>query len=139
MGMVIVVIMFGTFAMAKCILGSLAAIYNLVDNALKYSKQQPEISLKTTLSAGVIQLEIRDRGIGMSKEQQKALLDSSKENTSTKGTDNEEGTGLGFSICKDFIKRNNGMIYIESKEGKGSTFSFTVPTNLTRDTILKVS
>ncbi|MEM0931705.1 MAG: ATP-binding protein, partial [Bacteroidota bacterium] len=62
-----------------------------------------------------------------------------KENSSTPGTENEEGTGLGFAICKDFIKRNNGVISIESKEGKGSTFTFTVPTNLTRDSILRVS
>ena len=114
-------------------------VRNLLSNALKFTKSGDFITVDVVEEEGHLTVKVKDTGIGMSKKQQKALLNSSKENTSTKGTDNEEGTGLGFAICKDFIQRNNGMIYIESKEGEGSTFSFTVPTKLTRDTILKVS
>nr|WP_298998958.1 HAMP domain-containing sensor histidine kinase [uncultured Allomuricauda sp.] len=114
-------------------------IRNLLSNALKFTKSGDSISVDVLEEEGHLKVKVKDTGIGMSKAQREALLNSTKENPSTKGTDNEEGTGLGFAICKDFIQRNNGMIYIESKEGKGSTFSFTVPTNLTRESILKVS
>ncbi|WP_422860048.1 sensor histidine kinase [Flagellimonas sp. S174] len=114
-------------------------IRNLLSNALKFTKSGDSISVDVLEEEGHLKVKVKDTGIGMSKAQREALLNSKKENPSTKGTDNEEGTGLGFAICKDFIQRNNGIIYIESKEGKGSTFSFTVPTNLTRESILKVS
>ncbi|PRX54734.1 sensor histidine kinase [Flagellimonas meridianipacifica] len=114
-------------------------VRNLLSNALKFTESGDSISVDVIEEEENLKVKVKDTGIGMSKAQCEELLNSSKENISTKGTDNEEGTGLGFAICKDFIQRNNGMIYIESKEGKGSTFSFTVPTNLTRETILRVS
>lgn len=114
-------------------------IRNLLSNALKFTKSGDSIKVGVIEEESHLTVKITDTGIGMSEKQRKTLLNSSKENISTKGTDNEEGTGLGFAICKDFIQRNDGMIYIESKEGIGSTFSFTVPTNLTRKSILRVS
>ncbi|MEM9362202.1 MAG: sensor histidine kinase [Bacteroidota bacterium] len=114
-------------------------VRNLLSNALKFTESGDSVSVDVIEQEGHLKVQIKDNGIGMTKEQREALLNSNKENTSTKGTDDEEGTGLGFAICKDFVQRNNGMIYIESEEGKGSIFSFTVPTNLTRDTILRVS
>ncbi|MEO0901074.1 MAG: ATP-binding protein, partial [Bacteroidota bacterium] len=114
-------------------------VRNLLSNALKFTESGDSIIVDVTEEEDHLKVKVKDTGIGMTEEQREALLNSSKENTSTPGTENEEGTGLGFAICKDFINRNNGMIYIESKEGKGSTFSFTIPTNLTRDTILRVS
>ncbi len=114
-------------------------VRNLLSNALKFTKAGDSISVDVLEEENHLTVKVKDTGIGMSNSQREALLNSSKENSSTPGTDNEEGTGLGFAICKDFIQRNSGMIYIESKEGVGSTFSFTVPTNLTRESILKVS
>ncbi|MEM9076023.1 MAG: HAMP domain-containing sensor histidine kinase [Bacteroidota bacterium] len=114
-------------------------VRNLISNALKFTESGDSITVEVVEEEDHLKVKVKDTGIGMSEKQRKALLDSKKENLSTKGTDNEEGTGLGFAICKDFIKRNDGMIFIESKEGEGSTFSFTVPTNLTRESILRVS
>ena len=114
-------------------------VRNLLSNALKFTKSGDTITLDVTEDESHLKVKIKDTGIGMTSKQKEALINSTKENSSTPGTENEEGTGLGFAICKDFIKRNNGVISIESKEGKGSTFTFTVPTNLTRDSILRVS
>ncbi|MEM6864416.1 MAG: HAMP domain-containing sensor histidine kinase, partial [Bacteroidota bacterium] len=114
-------------------------VRNLLSNALKFTKSGDTITLDVKEDESHLKVKIKDTGIGMTSKQKEALINSTKENSSTPGTENEEGTGLGFAICKDFIKRNNGVISIESKEGKGSTFTFTVPTNLTRDSILRVS
>nr|WP_299385405.1 ATP-binding protein [Allomuricauda sp.] len=114
-------------------------VRNLLSNALKFTKNGDTITFDVLEHEGHLEILVKDTGIGMDQKQQEALLSSTKENYSTKGTDNEEGTGLGFAICKDFIRRNSGTINIESELNKGSTFSFTVPTDLTRDSILKVS
>ena len=114
-------------------------VRNLLSNALKFTKSGDTITLDVKEDESHLKVKIKDTGIGMTSKQTEALINSTKENSSTPGTENEEGTGLGFAICKDFIKRNNGVISIESKEGKGSTFTFTVTTNLTRDSILRVS
>nr|WP_299342138.1 ATP-binding protein [Allomuricauda sp.] len=114
-------------------------IRNLLSNALKFTTDGDSISIDVMEGNAELTISVQDTGIGMSEKQRKALLNSSKENHSTKGTNNEEGTGLGFAICKDFIRRNNGKVKIESKLNEGSTFSFTVPTSLTRESILKVS
>ena len=114
-------------------------IRNLLSNALKFTTEGDFISIEVVEGTSELTVSVKDTGIGMTKKQQRALLNSTKENNSTKGTHNEEGTGLGFAICKDFIKRNNGSIRIESELDQGSTFSFTVPTSLTRESILRVS
>ncbi|TAI48934.1 sensor histidine kinase [Flagellimonas allohymeniacidonis] len=114
-------------------------IRNLLSNALKFTTQGDSILIQVLEGTSELIISVKDTGIGMSEKQRKALLNSTKENNSTKGTHNEEGTGLGFAICKDFIQRNNGSIEIDSKLDHGSTFSFTVPTSLTRESILRVS
>lgn len=114
-------------------------IRNLLSNALKFTKSGDTITLDVLEHVDQIEVQVRDTGVGMKPEQMKALLKSTKESFTTRGTDNEEGTGLGFAICKDFIKRNSGTVRIESEVHKGSVFSFTLPTDLTRESILKVS
>jgi signal transduction histidine kinase len=73
-----------------------------------------------------LQVEIRDNGVGITATDQLKLfrIDS---NFSNKGTNGEEGTGLGLIICKEFIEKNNGRIWVESKPREGSSFFFTVP------------
>ncbi|MBS9464121.1 HAMP domain-containing histidine kinase [Flagellimonas sp. 389] len=114
-------------------------IRNLLSNALKFTKSGDTITIAALEHGDHLEIQVNDTGIGMTEEQKEALLNSTKENSTTKGTDNEEGTGLGFAICKDFIKRNNGTVQIKSKINSGSMFSFTVPTKLTRESILRVS
>ena len=70
--------------------------------------------------------KIRDTGIGMNKEIQKRIF-ADATNITTYGTNNERGTGLGLSLCKEMITKNKGEIWVESTLRKGSTFYFTVP------------
>lgn len=114
-------------------------IRNLLSNALKFTSKGDQIFIEINEGHDHLAITVRDTGVGMSKSQIQSLLLSAKENKSTKGTDNEEGTGLGFAICKDFVDRNNGEFKIESKPNQGSAFTFTIPTTLTRESILKVS
>ena len=111
-------------------------IRNLLSNALKFTKKGDEIVFKVLDLEKYLKIEIQDTGVGMEKSQIKRLLNANQEGYTTKGTQNEVGTGLGFSICMDFVKRNGGQMQINSKIGKGSTFSFTVPTMLTRESII---
>ena len=114
-------------------------VRNLLSNALKFTRSGDTITLDVEEHEHHIEIKVKDTGVGIKPEHIESLLKSTKENISTRGTDNEQGTGLGFAICKDFINRNNGTVQIESEVDKGSTFSFTVPTNLNRNSILKVS
>jgi signal transduction histidine kinase len=71
-------------------------------------------------------VSVKDNGIGMSADIQKKLFD--KVNPySTRGTANEKGTGLGLILCKEFVEKNGGRIWVEANVDKGSTFWFTLP------------
>jgi CheY-like chemotaxis protein len=75
-----------------------------------------------------VQVSVMDTGIGMNKDMIADLfrLDI---NTSRNGTEGESSSGLGLIICKDFIEKHGGVLWVESQEGKGSTFHFTLPQN----------
>ncbi|MEL6917503.1 MAG: ATP-binding protein, partial [Bacteroidota bacterium] len=109
---------------------------NLLSNALKFTKTGGSITFNVSEIDQFLEIEISDTGVGMTPEQIEDLLKSNKENKTTLGTDDEEGSGLGFAICLDFIKRNDGSIQIESEPGKGSKFIFSIPTSLTKEIIL---
>ncbi len=111
-------------------------IRNLISNALKFTRKGDTVVLEVEEADNFLEIRVKDTGVGMTQKQIEQLLHSEKENSSTKGTQNEVGTGLGFAICKDFVQRNGGAVQITSKKGKGSIFSFTLPTKLTRDSIL---
>jgi signal transduction histidine kinase len=72
-----------------------------------------------------LQIRVIDNGIGMSIDQMDKLFDTSTLYT-TRGTANEKGTGLGLRLCKEFVERMGGNIWVESVEGTGSTFKFTI-------------
>ncbi len=69
---------------------------------------------------------IKDNGVGIAKEIQPNLFNIA-ENISTTGTDNETGTGLGLILCKEFVQKHGGRIWVESEVGNGSLFAFTIP------------
>jgi signal transduction histidine kinase len=101
-------------------------IRNLVSNAIKFSKQNTDIIICAEEKDAEFIISVSDSGVGMSESMIREKLDQDS-CSSTTGTDNEKGTGIGLSICKDFISKHNGRLMIESKEGEGTTFSFTIP------------
>ncbi|UOY06720.1 HAMP domain-containing histidine kinase [Muricauda sp. SCSIO 64092] len=111
-------------------------IRNLLSNALKFTTKGDTVTFRISEKDNFIVISISDTGVGMTKKQMDTLMNANTEGYTTKGTQNEIGTGLGFSICKDFVERNGGKINISSERGTGSVFSFTVPTSLTRESIL---
>jgi len=101
-------------------------IGNLVNNAIKFTSLGGTIRINASIMPEHVEITITDTGIGMSKEVIKKLF-RIDESFSTKGTNNEKGSGLGLIICKEFVEIHGGKIWVESKEGKGSIFHFTIP------------
>ncbi len=101
---------------------------NLVSNALKFTSKDGKIIIKAENKHRTTTIMIKDNGVGISKEIQSKLFDIA-ENTSTVGTKNEKGTGLGLILCKEFIEKHMGKIWVESEINKGSIFYFTIPNN----------
>jgi signal transduction histidine kinase len=99
---------------------------NLISNAIKYSNSNGEISIDAQEDNQFVEVAIEDNGTGISSEIRKKLfkIDTLQ---STPGTNNEQGTGLGLLLCKEFVELHGGSIRVESEAGKGSRFSFTLP------------
>lgn len=100
---------------------------NLISNALKFTDKGGRISISAERNGEQSIISVSDTGIGMNKELLDDLFKIDKQ-TSRKGTDNEASTGLGLLLCKEFTKKLNGNIYVESEEGKGSRFTVSFPT-----------
>ena len=100
-------------------------IRNLVSNAIKYTAEGGRVKVKVLESDQEIKLSIQDNGIGMNMETMNNLF-RIDESYSTPGTNNEVGTGLGLILCKEFVEMNSGTIEVESKIGKGSTFTISL-------------
>lgn len=100
--------------------------FNLVDNAIKYSPNSPEIQVKSYNSKGNIIISISDRGMGMNKEQQEKIFDQFYR-IPTGNLHNVKGFGLGLSYVHDIIKRLDGKIHVKSEKDKGTTFDITLP------------
>ncbi len=101
-------------------------IRNLVSNSIKFTRENGTIKVRVTEDSGNITVAIEDNGVGMSKEIAQNLFKLNT-NVTRKGTADEKGTGLGLIICKEFVEKNGGSIWVESEEGVGSTFYFTIP------------
>ncbi|GHM99473.1 hypothetical protein WSM22_09630 [Cytophagales bacterium WSM2-2] len=99
---------------------------NLLHNAIKFSSQNSRVAVKVSRSNRHCRVSVIDNGLGMTANEISTVLESNEYFTKS-GTEQEKGTGLGFLLCKDFIKRNGGEVYIESEEGKGTSVSFTLP------------
>jgi signal transduction histidine kinase len=101
-------------------------IYNLLDNALKYSPRSSTIDLQLKSSPVQLKFSIRDYGIGIAKEYQKKIFDKFFR-VPTGDVHNVKGYGLGLNYVAGVIKKHNGKIEVESEEGKGSQFIITLP------------
>ena len=104
-------------------------IRNLATNAVKFTPKAGTITIAAKqLPDKSVEISIKDTGIGMSREMIDDLFKLDV-NTSRRGTEDEPSTGLGLIICKDFIGKHDGKFWVESEEGKGSVFYFTIPYN----------
>lgn len=99
---------------------------NLISNAIKFTKQEGHINILATADEHEVKISICDNGVGMSEETIRKIFDPSTTMTSL-GTENEGGSGLGLVLCREFVKRLNGHLWVESIEGQGSSFIFTLP------------
>jgi len=111
---------------------------NLVSNAIKFTPEGGKVILSAKVDDDKkIEISIRDTGIGMSK----AMVDNLFRvdvKTNRLGTNNEPSSGLGLLLCKEFIEKYGGKLWVESEEGKGSTFYFTIPLHVPeKETITK--
>jgi PAS domain S-box-containing protein len=100
---------------------------NLLSNAIKFTHEDGKIIIEAEEGTDFTTLSVSDNGMGISEKNLKKLFKITEVYT-TKGTAQEKGTGLGLMLCKEFVEKHGGTIRAESKEGKGSTFSFTIPT-----------
>ena len=104
-----------------------AVIRNLLSNAIKFTNKGGNIIISAnTNNEGLIQISIKDSGIGMNPEMVGNLFRIDV-NTGRKGTWGELSTGLGLLLCKEFVEKQGGYIWVESEEGEGSILSFSMP------------
>jgi signal transduction histidine kinase/ligand-binding sensor domain-containing protein/DNA-binding response OmpR family regulator len=104
-----------------------AILRNLLSNALKYTFRGGIISIDACLKNGnKIEITVRDTGIGIKKKDIEYLFDSGNKKSSP-GTEQEQGTGLGLVICKEFAEMNGGSISVESEQDEGSIFKVVLP------------
>jgi len=101
-------------------------MFNLVDNAIKYSQEKPEITFKTFNRGNTIVISVADKGMGMTKDQQEKIFDQFYR-IPTGNIHNVKGFGLGLSYVNDIIKRLNGKISVKSEKDKGTQFEVTLP------------
>ena len=101
-------------------------IRNLLSNAIKYTMRSGNVQIVASKSDYAITISVIDNGVGINEENIKNLFSISQK-TSSLGTDNETGTGLGLILCKEFIEQHGGRISVESEYGKGSSFVLFLP------------
>lgn len=108
---------------------------NLISNAIIYTEKNGFVEVYSMAINGFIEITVSDTGIGVD-DNDKFKIFTINENKTKLGTANEKGSGLGLVICKDFVKRHQGKIWVEDKDNKGSLFKFTLPINLTEKSTL---
>jgi two-component system, sensor histidine kinase and response regulator len=98
---------------------------NLLSNAIKFTPEKGTVSVGALEKNSCLEIFVQDTGIGMSDENMQQLFSDAF--FTTRGTNDESGTGLGLKLCKEFLEKNGGQISVQSKPGKGSKFTFTLP------------
>jgi signal transduction histidine kinase len=102
---------------------------NLICNAIKYTNRYGKIIISATGNKQYVEVGIKDNGIGISPEDKIKMFKVEKLH-STPGTQNEKGTGLGLLLCKEFVELHGGNLLLDSEQGVGSRFAFTLPQNI---------
>ncbi|MFY9151761.1 MAG: two-component regulator propeller domain-containing protein [Prolixibacteraceae bacterium] len=101
---------------------------NLLSNAIKFTPENGVVTVSSAKKSHYLEVSVNDSGVGIPKEKI-PLLFRIETNSSTKGTAQETGTGLGLILCKEFVEKHQGTIRVESEIQKGSRFIFTLPLN----------
>ena len=99
-------------------------VRNFLSNAIKFTPENSSIEIIVTQKDDFAKISVRDHGVGISPDRIDGLFHKGE---TTYGTNNEEGSGLGLQLCKDFAVKNGGDVEVESVLGEGSTFSVLVP------------
>ena len=99
---------------------------NLVSNAIKYSHKNSAVFIKSEIVNNELNISIIDKGIGMSNELLNSLFETNLNSTS-RGTNEEEGTGFGLTICRQLIKKHDGFLIITSEKDRGTTMTINLP------------
>ena len=97
---------------------------NLISNAIKFTPEDKGIEVFIKRDGDFARVSVQDHGVGIAPERLGSIF---KKGETTYGTGGEEGSGLGLQLCQDFARKNGGDAYVESVQGEGSTFSFTIP------------
>ena len=103
-----------------------SVLQNLITNAIKFTERGGQVTISAFSESDKLNFIVSDTGLGINEEQLQKLFKLDKA-TSSRGTDDETGTGLGLIISKEFIEKHQGQIWAESTPGKGSKFCFTIP------------
>src|SRR5215467_4014071 len=102
-------------------------LLNLLSNALKFTPEGGRIDVRATMHDGMAEISVADTGVGIAPKDQEAIFEEFRQvGTADKKV---EGTGLGLALSRKFIELHGGRIWVHSQPGKGSTFSFTLPTS----------
>lgn len=102
---------------------------NLISNAIKFTPQGGHVEIIAEQVEDNVKVKVSDSGIGIAQDEIDHLFQIDSK-VKRKGTNNEEGSGLGLILCREFVNMNKGRLWAESTPGKGSTFSFTIPARL---------
>ncbi|MDD2303705.1 MAG: HAMP domain-containing sensor histidine kinase [Prolixibacteraceae bacterium] len=103
-----------------------SVLQNLVTNAIKFTEKGGSVLVKAYTELNLLNFSVTDTGVGMDETRLNKLFKIDK-SSSSRGTDDEVGTGLGLIICKEFVEAHQGKIWVESTPGMGSNFSFSIP------------
>ena len=103
-----------------------AVIRNLVSNAIKFCNAGGDVRISFEQVSGAFEISVLDNGVGIKKDRLAKLFEPTRCNT-TRGTADEQGTGLGLLLCKEFVQRHGGRIWVTSEKNKGSEFKFSIP------------
>jgi len=103
-------------------------IRNLVDNAIKFTPRGGQVNIRGEMAGQAVRIAVEDTGVGMPEELRQKIFDPYAHHSGA-GTENEKGSGLGLKLCSEFIAKHSGDIRVESTQGRGTTFVFTLPVN----------
>ncbi|MFC2137459.1 sensor histidine kinase [Bacteroidota bacterium] len=106
------------------------SVINLIDNAIKYSNAEKYIEVRSGIKNDFLYIEVKDRGLGISKEKQKLIFDKFYRVTDGNLAHHAKGSGLGLAIVKSIIDAHQGKIEVESSPDRGSTFRLLLPKRL---------